>query len=335
VPTSTSTMRCLVMGGNRYIGLHLVHELARRGHEVTVMNSHEVELPAGVRRLHGDRQQPGVITEVLGPHRDDFDIVYDNTAYVPKDLEPMVALFRGRVEQYVFTSSVAAYRRSFLQPIDETFRSHDPGDRSPVKAYGVGKVLCERYLVEQHEAGDLPWTALRVTHSFGPMSPLASREPIFFARLEAGRPILVPGDGLAFVHLVHVADVATCMAQIAGNHRAVGQLYNIAGHEITSVLGQMRMMAAAAGVEANIVHVPTEVARALPRPLIHWGEALNGGAMYSIDKARRDLDWAPRWGLEAGYRDSYRWWAAGGRERYEYDFADDDEVLARLDRPVR
>lgn len=332
MPVSTSTMRCLVMGGNRYIGLHLVWELARRGHDVTVMNSHEVELPHGVRRLHGDRRQPGVITEVLGPYRDDFDIVYDNTSYTPDDLAPMVDLFRGRVEQYVFTSSVAAYRRSFLQPTEETFRSHDVTDAAPVKAYGVGKVRSERYLAEQHEAGGLPWTALRVTHTFGPMSPLPSREPIFFERLTTGRPILVPGDGLAFVHLVHVADVATCMADIAGNRRTVGQMYNIAGHEITSVVGQMRMMAAAAGVEANIVHVPTDVARAVGRPLIHWGEALNGGALYSIDKVRRDLGWEPRWGLEAGYRDSFRWWADGGRERYEYDFSLDDEVLARLGR---
>ncbi len=66
-------MRALVMGGNRYIGLHLGRELVRRGHDVTVMNSHEVEMQVGVRRLHGDRQQPGVLREVLGAHRDDFD----------------------------------------------------------------------------------------------------------------------------------------------------------------------------------------------------------------------------------------------------------------------
>ena len=29
------------------------------------------------------------------------------------------------------------------------------------------------------------------------MSPLASRDPIFFARLEAGRPILIPGEGFS------------------------------------------------------------------------------------------------------------------------------------------
>ena len=88
------------MGGNRYIGLNLVFELARQGHDVTVMNSHEAPMPEGARRLHGDRQQPGVITEVLGPHRDEFDAVFDNTAYHVKDLEPMVELFAGRVQHF-------------------------------------------------------------------------------------------------------------------------------------------------------------------------------------------------------------------------------------------
>ena len=40
-------MRALVTGGNRYIGLHLLSELVRRGHDVTVVNSHEAAIPAG------------------------------------------------------------------------------------------------------------------------------------------------------------------------------------------------------------------------------------------------------------------------------------------------
>ena len=88
-PATAVGSRCLVMGGNRYIGWSLVHELVGRGHDVTVMNSHPTTLPEGVRRLHGDRRQPGVIAEVLGPHRDEFDIVFDNTSYVLDDLEPI------------------------------------------------------------------------------------------------------------------------------------------------------------------------------------------------------------------------------------------------------
>ena len=89
-------MRALVTGGNRYIGLHLLHELVRRGHDVTVVNSHEAAIPPEVRRIHCDRRVPGALAEVLAPRRDDFDIVYDNTAYDVADLRPMVELFTGR-----------------------------------------------------------------------------------------------------------------------------------------------------------------------------------------------------------------------------------------------
>lgn len=322
--------RILVLGGNRYIGLHLVRELVRRGHDVTVLNSHEAALPPSVRRLHGDRQVPGVLTEVLSPHRDDFDVVFDNTAYAVKDLEPMVELFRGRVEQFVFTSSVAVYKRSWVQPVDESFRRHDPRDESPVKAYGVGKVRGEDFLQREHEASGFPFTTLRVSHTIGPHSPLASREPIFFARLEAGRPILVPGDGFPFVHLVHVADVASLMASVVGNDRAIGATYNVAGREITSVLGAVVMMAAAVGVTPDIVHVPLDLVRSLGRPLVHWGEAVVGGLMFSVDRALTDLDWVPSFGLVDGYADSYRWFDDVGRATYDFDFGLDDEVLALL-----
>ena len=323
-------MRALVTGGNRYIGLHLLHELVGRGHDVTVVNSHEAEIPAGVRRIHADRRQPGELHAALLPRRDDFDIVYDNTAYDVADLRPMVELFSGRVQHLVFTSSSAVYRRSYVQPIGEAFRTHAADDADPRKAYGVGKVRCEQYLLDEHAASGLPATVLRVAHTLGPMSPLASRDPVFFARLEAGRPILIPGDGFPFVHLIHVADVAALMASIAGNERAAGQVYNVAGSEVTSIRGAVQMMAKAVGVEPHVVNVPLDIARTSSPPLVHWGEALVGGVVFSIDKALADLDWRPQYGLEDGYRQSYEWFAAGGRDRYEFDFSADDAVLARL-----
>jgi nucleoside-diphosphate-sugar epimerase len=83
-------MGVLVSGGNRYIGMRLLFELASQGHEVSVANSHLAEMPEGTRRIHVDRTVPGTLTEVLGPHRDDFDAVFDNTAYLP--WEPQMGL---------------------------------------------------------------------------------------------------------------------------------------------------------------------------------------------------------------------------------------------------
>lgn len=51
-------MKTLVLGGSSFVGLHLVYELLRRGHEVTVFNRGQtpVEFPTGVKRLYGDRK---------------------------------------------------------------------------------------------------------------------------------------------------------------------------------------------------------------------------------------------------------------------------------------
>ena len=50
----------------------------------------------------------------------------------------------------------------------------------------------------------------------------------------------------------------------------------------------------------------------------------------------RHVDVAPRrqsarFGIEAGYRDSYQWYRNEGRALYEFDFSRDDALLAELE----
>jgi nucleoside-diphosphate-sugar epimerase len=323
-------MRVLVTGGNRYIGLDLVFELARRGHDVTVINSHEAPMPAGARRIHCDRTQPGALAAALRDHRDDFDAAFDHTAYHVGDMEPLLELFRGRVAHYVFTSSQAVYRRSYLQPIREHFRRHAPDNADPRSAYGVGKVQCEDHLLGLFKSEGLPITILRVGHTLGPRSPAATRDPALFARIEAGRPILIPAEGYAALSLVHTADVAALMASLIGNEKVKGEAYNVSGAEITTIVGVVHLVAEAMGMKAQIVEVPMSIARRQHPPLLHWGEGVAGTAVLSIDKALADIDWRPRFGIVDGYRDSYEWFVREGRARYEFDFSRDEALLAEI-----
>jgi len=323
-------MRVLVLGGNRYIGRHLVEELARRGHEVTVFNSHPSPLPEGVRRLHGDRKAPGVIAEVLGPIRDEFDAVFDNTSYQTTDVQPLVDLVRGRIGHYIFTSSTAVYLWSDIHPVTEDFPVSDDDARNPSRAYGAGKVRCERLLRTEFERNGVPFTSLRVGHTLGPHSPLPTREPGFFARLEAGRPILVPGDGLAFVHLVHIDDVARAMCAVLSTDASAGQIYNVNGGQFVTMAGYVHLMADIAGVEPNIVYVPRDIAKRVRPPIIHWAEWYRGGMVFSLEKARRELGWEPTLTLREGLEESYRWFTQEGRDWYTFDFSHDDAVLEQL-----
>jgi nucleoside-diphosphate-sugar epimerase len=323
-------MRVLVTGGNRYIGLDLVFELAKHGHAVTVVNSHEVPMPEGVRRIHCDRTKPGALLDALTPHRDAFDALFDHTAYRPADMEPLLELFRGRIQHYVFTSSQAVYRRSFVQPLREDFRRHAPDNTDPRSAYGVGKVQCEDHLFALAKSEKLPVTILRVGHTLGPRSAAATRDPALFARIEAGRPVLIPAEGFAALSLVHINDVARLMTALLGNDKVKGEAYNVSGSEVTTIVGVVHLVARAMGMTARVVEVPMEIARRQHPPLLHWGEGMAGTAILSIDKALRDIAWTPRFGIESGYRDSWEWFVREGRSRYTFDFARDDALLAEL-----
>ncbi|MCW1383601.1 NAD-dependent epimerase/dehydratase family protein [Novosphingobium sp. KCTC 2891] len=325
-------MKLLVMGGNRYIGLQLVHELVEQGHDVTVLNSHEASLPPGVHRLHGQRHDPGTLERLLLPLRDSFDAVFDNTAYTPDHLEPMIEIFRGRVQHFIFTSSIAVYEMAAAQPIDEGCLVGRDADTALYGAYAAGKVHCEERLAREHAANGFPFTALRVTHSCGPMSPAVTREPGTFMRLELGRPLLIAGKVEAMVHFIHTRDVARALVAVLGKPHTAGQIYNVAGKQFSSIVNYMRLMAAAVGVEPEIVMMPDDLPAHMRSPIVHWLEASRGSMVFSIEKAKADLNWEPKFSLAEALADSYAWFRNGGREKYEYDFSQDDEILAEIAR---
>lgn len=326
-------MKVLVTGGNRYIGIQLVRELVEQGHEVTVVNSHETPLlPPGVRRLHCDRREPGMLERVLRPVCDEFEAVFDNTAYVPDQLAPLVEIFRGRVRHFVFTSSIAVYEMALAQPIDETGEVGRDAETALYGAYAAGKVHCEDLLSREFEANGLPFTSLRVTHTCGPMSPAVSREPGTFARLERGRPLLIAGKTEAMVHFIHTRDAARAMCAVLGKPQAAGQIYNVAGKQFSSITNYMRLMADAVGVDPQIVVMPNDLPAQMRSPIVHWLEATRGSMVFSIDRIRHDLGWEPQLGLAEGLADSYAWFRDGGREQYTYDFSADDAILEEFAR---
>jgi nucleoside-diphosphate-sugar epimerase len=327
-------MKVLVMGGNRYIGLQLVRELVDQGHDVTVLNSHETPLmPPVVTRLHGDRHEPGLLDRVLAPVSDQFDAVFDNTSYSPDHLSPMINLFRGKVKHFIFTSSMAVYEMAEAQPVTEEAELGRDAATALYGAYAAGKVACEEMLAQEIAANGFPFTALRVTHTCGPMSPAVSREPGTFKRLEEGRPLIIAGKVDAMVHFIHTRDAARALCAVLGKPQAAGQIYNVAGKQFSSIINYMKLMGDAVGVEPEIIVMPHDMPEHMRSPIVHWLEASRGSMVISTDKIKRELGWEPKLTIAEGLADSYRWFAQeGGREKYEYDYSADDAVLAEIER---
>ena len=283
IDASDRTMRVLVMGGTQFNGLALVHELARCGHDVTIVNRGQTEapLPGGIHRLYADRTDHDQMRQVLGNEAlggREFDVVLDMSAYHPDDVNLMMEIFEGRTGQYVFASSTVVYAAADMLPIDEDYpiqRDH------PQIEYGGNKLLCEDALMAAHTERGFPATVVYFSMVYGPRNIIPDREQRMYARLEAGRPVMVPGDGTTVSQVGHVDDQARALEAVMHAPATIGRRYNLTGKGFHTDLGYVATTATHLGVDPDIRFIPATTMDALWDGDIEI--AVDSGARANID----------------------------------------------------
>jgi len=327
--------RVLLIGGTRFSGLYLAKELADRGHELVLFNRGNTAKDDPKLKVPGESDEDFAKrvekTSVIVGDRTDgedmvaklkdesFDIVFDNNGRELDDSKPLIDLMNGKVQQYVYMSSAGVYKKSDIMP-------HIEGDEEDPKSRHKGKLNTEAYLKES----GIPFTSIRPTYIYGALNynPL---EQWFFERLDAGRPVPVPGHGMHLTGLGHVRDLASAMASVIGNDKSIGQIYNIQDRKAISFDGMVKACAQAMGKDPDSVEIvhynPKDFdfgkAKAFPMRPQHF--------FCSPDKALEELDWDIKFTTESGLADSYNndfvhKKAAGGLKN---NFTTDDMVLSK------
>jgi nucleoside-diphosphate-sugar epimerase len=309
-------MRILIMGGTRFIGVYLTRLLYHQEHELVLFNRGNQPTPVeGVEQIQGDRTQPDDLKTKLAGQQ--FDAIFDNNGRELSDTQPLVELFKDTVQHFVYVSSAGVYLKSDQMP-------HREGDPVDPQSRHKGKFETEAYLKEQ----GVPFTSIRPVYIYGPQN-YNDLEAWFFDRLVRDRPLPIPGNGMAITQLGHVQDLATAMAAVLGNRRAVGQIYNISGDRYVTFDGLARACAVAAGKDPDtlkIVHYDPKQfdfgkRKAFPMRVQHF--------FADIHKAEKDLYWKPEFDLISGLRDSFEHdYLESGRDKTEIDFSVDDEILS-------
>ena len=131
-------MKILVLGGTGFLGPHQINHALARGHKVTMFNrgsnagmygdaveeligNRDDKVDAGLEALRGDRR---------------WDVVVDNSGYVPRHVRDSARLLAPNVLHYLFVSTVSVYA-SFTSDIDERDRPFMTGDRTPEGFFNV------------------------------------------------------------------------------------------------------------------------------------------------------------------------------------------------------
>lgn len=318
-------MRVLVIGGTQFVGRHIAEELLARGHEVTILNRGITPdpLPDEVTRLRADRTDRAQLLAAVDGL--EVDAVIDCIGYHSDTIAPVVERFTGHIIRYVLISSTSVYQPSELFPIDERCVLNTGTSWE----YAREKIRSEQALAEAQQRVGFPWVSLRAGFIYGPYNNLPNGEFRLFTQAEQGRTILVPGDGRFIFHLIHGRDLARAAIAAIEREEANGQVYNILGAYAHTANRHVEAVGEATGKQLNVVHVPHITSREDATRLFAY--QIRPTQIYSIEAARRDLDWEPQFDVVEGMRDSYRWYReVDFAATHEFDFSFDDEVLASL-----
>ncbi|HLH49666.1 MAG TPA: SDR family oxidoreductase [Roseiarcus sp.] len=275
------SLKILFVGGAGNISLPCVVEAVAAGHEVSIFNrgATAADLPPSVRAIRGDINDAAAY-RALG--KAGFDVVCQFIAFTPAQMAADIAAFSGGVGQYIFISSASVYEkppRGFI--ITEKTPTVNPYWR-----YSQDKIACEAML---KAAKGLAWTIVRPSHTVRTMLPTMVNEGDAVAhRMLAGKPVIVAGDGATPWTLTRCADFAKPFVKLFGRDEALGEDFHITSDHAYSWDAIYRTIAAGLGVEADIVHAPTET---LIRYLPEWEGPLMGDktwtALFDNSKVKR------------------------------------------------
>ncbi len=307
-------MKVLVIGGTRFVGVYLTEQLVSEGHEVVLLNRGNHPAPvAGLETVVCDRTNPDALKSALSNRS--FDAIFDNNGRELAHTEPLIDLFKGKLQHFIYVSSAGVYAKSDQMP-------HQEGDPVDPNSRHKGKFHTEDYL----KAQGIPFTAVRPVYIYGPQNynPL---EEWFFDRIVRDQPIPIPGSGMALTQLGHCQDLAAAMVLVLGNDRAIGQIYNVSGDKAVTFDGLARACAIATGKDPDaikIVHYdPAQFdsgkRKAFPMRVQHF--------FTDITKAKTDLNWQPKFDLVEGLKDSYKNdYLANSKDKAEVDFSLDQQI---------
>lgn len=323
-------MRLLFIGGTGMISTAASRTAVAAGHDVYLLNrgSRSADVP-GNHALVADVQRPDEVRAALGTL--EFDAVVDWIAYTPENIERDLALFRGRTGHYVFISSASVYQK----PPEHYLITEATPVSNPFWAYARGKIACEQRLMRAHREEGFPVTVVRPSMTYDRNLPVAVGGWGTYTladRLLRGLPIVAHGDGSSLWVVTHADDLARGLLGLLGNERAAGEAFHITSHEVLTWDQIYRTIAEALGVEADIVHVPSDViARVAPE----MTGSLLGDKTWSVVFDNTKIKAAvPGWKaaipLREGIRRTLAWFAEDDARRVV-----DEGVNAEMERMLR
>jgi nucleoside-diphosphate-sugar epimerase len=250
-------MKILFIGGTGTISAACTQLAVQRGMDLTLLNRGRQPAYPGTRQIIADIWDPTAAAPALG--QEHWDVVVDYIAFRPEQVEQRIALFRGRVGQFIFISSASAYQKPLTHfPITESTPLVNP-----YWDYSRNKIACEERLLRALQEENFPATIIRPSWTYNERRitvPVNSDKSFTVVdRMRRGFPVIVPGDGTSLWTMTHNTDFAKGLVGLLGHQGAIGHALHITSDEVLTWNQIYEAVAQAAGVsQPKLMHIATD-----------------------------------------------------------------------------
>jgi len=216
-PAKVAPKRILILGGTGFLGPATIEIAQAHGHHVTMFNRGKTrpDLFPGVEKLHGDRDpKKGEGLKALEGGK--WDAVIDNSGYYPRMVGASAALVAPHAKQYLYISSISAYKEPNPENGTEDAPLATLADPSveemgkEYQNYGGLKALCEQ---AAQKAMPGRATIIRPGYIVGPDDP-TGRFTYWPVRFDKGGELAVPGAPSDPVEIIDVRDLAAWLVHL-------------------------------------------------------------------------------------------------------------------------
>ncbi|MGA2239848.1 MAG: NAD(P)-dependent oxidoreductase [Candidatus Bathyarchaeia archaeon] len=327
-------MKVLVTGASGFLGGHLTEFLTAKGVEVVAMvrktsDTSLIDRLGLEKRVADMTDPPSLCTAVKG-----VDAVIHLAGYYTfhgkKELYDLVtvqgtksildACLQEGVKRFVYCSSTEAIGAVEDVPALE---DHPP---NPQYEYGRSKLKAE-CAVREYD-GKLETTIVRPSGIYGPrnIDDISYYFITSCARNSLATRMLVD-HGSAVVQFVHAEDAAQGFYLALTNANSIGKTYFISEGRWYTYREVYEIISRITGRKPPTLSLPKLAAKALIYPVFiaksafgEWSflwdpktvDAVTSNRAYSVEKAKSELGYSPKYSLEAGLKETIQWYRDNG-----------------------
>lgn len=324
-------MKVFVTGGTGFTGAALVKRLLADGHSVAVLDKNAGIALEELKALGADITLGSVTDRKLVAKCAEGAEVVQHLAAAFREIGVPDAVYKdvnAHGTKVVAEEAIKAGARKLVYCSTQGVHGHidvSPGDETspiaPADYYQQtkyeGEVALEKY------KGQIEYTILRPTAIYGPGDP--ERFHMIYKRANKGR-FLMFGDGLTTYHPVYIDNLVDAFVKAMPEGAGAGEAYIIGDEHYYTLNELVARVGKALGKDVSIPHLPItplivagHVCEKVCKPFginppifprrVDWFRQIRA---FKIDKAKRDIGYEPKVGIDEGLRLTGEWYKANG-----------------------